>query len=175
MKDNKIKLFENQGMKVRAILNEDGSISISAEDASREYGFVQIKNGKEYIRWERVNRYCKELGMLKEVECDSYIPIEMVVALQTKSKSLTKHIFLKELFEEIGKEYVSNEAPRKEIKFLEKLEQSLIPFNIKGVKQYKILNYRIDYYIKSLNISIEYDENNHKYYSYENTKVDKKK
>ena len=27
MKDNKIKLFENQGMKVRTILNDDGSIS----------------------------------------------------------------------------------------------------------------------------------------------------
>lgn len=30
-----------------------------------------------------------------------------------------------------------------------------------------MLTYRIDYYIPSLNIAIEYDENNHKNYTYE--------
>lgn len=56
---------------------------------------------------------------------------------------------------------------RKEIEFLNKLEKSIIPFNLKGINQYTILNYRIDYYIPSLNIAIEYDENDHKNYSYE--------
>lgn len=56
---------------------------------------------------------------------------------------------------------------RDEIKFIEKLKNALMPFNIEGVKQYKVLNYRIDYYIPSLNIAIEYDENNHKNYTYE--------
>lgn len=56
---------------------------------------------------------------------------------------------------------------RKELEFLDKLETSLIPFNIKGINQYTALNYRIDYYIPSLNIAIEYDENDHKNYSYE--------
>ena len=56
---------------------------------------------------------------------------------------------------------------RKEIRFLDMLEESLKPFNITGVRQYNILGYRIDYYIPSLNIAIEYDENDHKNYSYE--------
>lgn len=56
---------------------------------------------------------------------------------------------------------------RKEISFLDMLEESLKPFNITGVRQYNILGYRIDYYIPSLNIAIEYDENGHKNYSYE--------
>ena len=61
---------------------------------------------------------------------------------------------------------------RFEIKFINKLEESLKPFNIKGEKQYivkndKGTNYRIDYYIPSLNIAIEYDEDGHKGYSYE--------
>lgn len=56
---------------------------------------------------------------------------------------------------------------RKEIKFLDQLEQALQPFNIEGKRQYSVLNYRIDYYIPSLNIAIEYDENEHKNYTYE--------
>ena len=56
---------------------------------------------------------------------------------------------------------------RKEIEFLDKLENALIPFSITGIKQYNVLNYRIDYYIPSLNVAIEYDENAHKDYTYE--------
>ena len=56
---------------------------------------------------------------------------------------------------------------RKEINFLDKLEQALKPFNIIGKKQYNVLNYRIDYYIPHLNIAIEYDENGHASYTYE--------
>ena len=55
---------------------------------------------------------------------------------------------------------------RKEIKFLDKLQEALKPFDLEGIKQYKILNYRIDFYIPKLNIAIEYDENEHKDYSY---------
>lgn len=57
---------------------------------------------------------------------------------------------------------------KKEIRFLDMLEESLKPFNITGIRQYNVLGYRIDYYIPSLNIAIEYDENEHKRYSYEN-------
>lgn len=64
---------------------------------------------------------------------------------------------------------------RKEIGFLTTLEESLTPFRINGVRQYSILNYRIDYYIPSLNIAIEYDENCHKNYSYENQELRQKK
>lgn len=56
---------------------------------------------------------------------------------------------------------------REEIEFLDQLEQALQPFNIKGIRRYSILSYHIDYYIPSLKIAIEYDENNHRYYSYE--------
>ena len=56
---------------------------------------------------------------------------------------------------------------RKEIEFINQLEEALEPFNIKGERQYPVLNYRIDYYIPELNIAIEYDENDHKNYSYE--------
>ena len=62
-------------------------------------------------------------------------------------------------------------AGRLEIKFLDGLEEALSPFRIKGIRQFPIdindKHYRIDYYIQNLNIAIEYDENGHKNYSYE--------
>lgn len=61
---------------------------------------------------------------------------------------------------------------RKEIYFLEKLEEVLKPFGLKIITQFPVKNkygnyYRIDFYIPSLNIAIEYDENGHNGYSYE--------
>ena len=51
--------------------------------------------------------------------------------------------------------------------FIVQLQDALKPFGIYWEKQYKVLNYRIDFYIERLNIAIEYDENDHKGYSYE--------
>ena len=56
---------------------------------------------------------------------------------------------------------------RKEIEFLDMLEEVLKPFGYKTIRQYSVLDYKIDLYIEDLNIAIEYDENNHKDYSYE--------
>lgn len=63
-----IQEFENTelGFKVRCIKNEDGSISMNAEDTIIGFGLIQkqIKKGKEYIsiRWETFNNYCKDFG-----------------------------------------------------------------------------------------------------------------
>ena len=59
--------------------------------------------------------------------------------------------------------------------FLDDLEDVLKPFHIYGVRQYKVLDYRIDFYIERLNVAIEYDENNHKGYSYEQQELREKK
>lgn len=56
---------------------------------------------------------------------------------------------------------------RKEIEFIDKLERALTAFNVSGKKQHRVLDYKIDYYIPSLNVAIEYDENGHKNYTYE--------
>ena len=56
---------------------------------------------------------------------------------------------------------------RKEIEFLDMLEEVLKPFGYKTIRQYSVLDYKTDLYIEDLNIAVEYDEKNHKYYSYE--------
>lgn len=57
---------------------------------------------------------------------------------------------------------------RQETNFIEFLQQALKPFDLSCQCQYKVLNYRIDAYIPELNLAIEYDENGHKNYSYNN-------
>lgn len=76
----------------------------------------------------------------------------------TQKQELIKSLNLKEKFVLTS---------RKEIEFIDQLEETLKPFNLFGIRQYKINSYRIDYYIPSLNLAIEYDENDHKSYSYE--------
>ena len=63
---------------------------------------------------------------------------------------------------------------RPEIYFIDELEQVLCGMDIKGIRQYPILSYRIDYYIPSLKLAIEYDEGDHKYYTYENQELRQK-
>ena len=58
---------------------------------------------------------------------------------------------------------------REEIKFFDKLEEMFTVMNIqKGIKQYRVLGkYRIDYYMPEFRLAIEYDENGHSGYTYE--------
>lgn len=59
----------------------------------------------------------------------------------------------------------------KEVSFFDKLESALNPFGIFGIRQYKVLGYRIDYYIPELKLAIEYDEDGHRYYNHKSEKV----
>ena len=96
-----------------------------------------------------------------------------IISLIQKSK--TKSMKYKEEFKNwlVLENLISNGIiieSRKEIEFFGILEEIIKVFNIKGIKQFKVFNYRIDYYIPSMNIAIEYDENSHKHYTYEQHK-----
>lgn len=77
------------------------------------------------------------------------------------------------LMTEKGKEIILNKYKLRlhsaslEIPFIDLLENVLEPFGIVGIRQYNCLGYRIDYYIPSLKIAIEYDENGHNSYNYD--------
>ena len=84
-------------LKVRAILNDDGSISINAEDTAIGFGWcrTEIKNGKEYhsIMWARMNAYCKELGFAHECAKDDYIPESLFYRLGMKASNAVAEKF----------------------------------------------------------------------------------
>ncbi|WP_236877304.1 hypothetical protein [Clostridioides difficile] len=84
---------EELGVKVRTIKYEDGSIGINAEDTAVGFGWYQTqnKNDKKYvsIRWETINKYCKEFGFPNKLGKDDYIPESLFYMLGMKAKNET--------------------------------------------------------------------------------------
>ena len=98
---------------------------------------------------------------------ESFLTESGVLALVSKSANCSDYKKAKVIETLFPNKYVLYLDYRNEIKFIDKLEQSLKPFGIvEAIRQYRVFNYRIDYYIPNLNIAIEYDENNHKNYTY---------
>lgn len=56
------------------------------EDVARGLGFVDIKNGIEYIRWNRVEKYLKDFGFATSGEND-FIPENIFYLLAMKGKN----------------------------------------------------------------------------------------
>ena len=99
---NNIKVFNSDRFgEVRAILNSDGSISINAEDAARNFGWIQIKQGRYYIRWETVNSYLSELGISQQVGKNDFIPESFFYLLGMKASNETAQEFQKWLAIEV--------------------------------------------------------------------------
>ena len=66
------------------------------------------------------------------------------------------------IFEGMGIDAVITYS-RSEVEFLDSLKKVLEPFGFECFEQYPVLNYRLDFYIKDLNVSIEFDEYHHRY------------
>lgn len=114
--ENNIKIFNSQSFgQVRTILNSDGSISINAEDTARNYGWIQLKCGRYYIRWETINSYLNELGISQQVGKNDFIPESVFYLLGMKANNEVAQEFQKwlavEVLPEIRKtgEYKLNE------------------------------------------------------------------
>lgn len=93
---NDLQVFDNKqlGLRVRTILNDDGSISVNAEDVARGFGWTTVaKSGNEVVRWARVNEYCKEIGFSKLVGKDDYIPESLFYRLGMKANNATAEKF----------------------------------------------------------------------------------
>lgn len=84
-----MKIFENEeiNVSVRTILNDDGSISVNAEDTAIGFGWTQEKNGILYIKWERLNGYLSEFGFSPQVGKDDYIPESLFYRLGMKANN----------------------------------------------------------------------------------------
>jgi anti-repressor protein len=67
----------------------NGVAYLKLEAVARGLGFTQNKNGVEYVKWERVIAYLKELGFSPEVGKDDYIPENIFYRWSTKAKNTT--------------------------------------------------------------------------------------
>lgn len=86
---NEIRIFSNKELEIsaRTIVNDDGSISVNAEDTAIGFGWTQEKNGKTYVRWETFHGYCKEIGFSQNVGKDDYIPESLFYRLGMKASN----------------------------------------------------------------------------------------
>lgn len=78
---------DNNGMSVRTILNPDGSVSMNAEDTAVRFGWTRIKYGKEYVKWDRLNSYIKDIGFSPLVGKDDFIPETLFYLLGMKASN----------------------------------------------------------------------------------------
>lgn len=86
---NELIVFKNEelGLQARTITNEDGSISISAEDTAFGFGWTEAKDGRRYVMWRRINQHCKELGFSAKVSKGDYIPESLFYLLGMKANN----------------------------------------------------------------------------------------
>lgn len=85
---------------VRGFVDEHGIAHLNLEDVSRGLGFIQIKNGVEYVRWERVNGYLENMGFPQLVGKE-YIPENVFFRLGFKGENEAAQQFQVNVADEI--------------------------------------------------------------------------
>ncbi|MFU2417251.1 BRO family protein [Peptacetobacter sp. AB800] len=153
------------------VIKLEGKILFNARDVAK---VLDIKNINDNLR--KMND--KQVVLLKKSDIqninfrklnnrgENFLTKDGIYKIISSSNKMTYERKV-ELLNFFGIEEIVPLFERKECLFVEQLEEFLSEYNLKGIKQYPILNYRIDYYIPQIKLAIEYDENNHNSYSYE--------
>lgn len=77
---------------VRGYIDEEGIAFLNLEDVARGLGFIQIKSGKEYVRWDRVTEYLKDFSFPTSGE-NKFIPENIFYKLCMKANNETARKF----------------------------------------------------------------------------------
>lgn len=93
----------NEIMTIQGIpcYEKDGIAYLNLETVARGLGFTQDKNGVEYVRWETVNNYLRELKFSQQVGKDAYIPENIFYRLAMKAKNETAERFQAMIADEV--------------------------------------------------------------------------
>ncbi|WP_231038356.1 phage antirepressor [Pectinatus frisingensis] len=92
---------------VRGFIGKNGTAYLNLEDVARGLGFTQIAaSGNESIRWERVNRYLTDFGLIPTSGDDkdaipAYIPENIFYRLAMKAKNAVAEKFQAKVADEI--------------------------------------------------------------------------
>lgn len=95
--------------------SDDKTVFLNLEDVSRGLGFTQTKNDVEYVKWERVESYLKDLSFSPKVGKETYIPENIFYKLCFKANNETARVFQNLVCDEVLPTirktggYVSNE------------------------------------------------------------------
>ena len=80
---------------------KDGTAYLNLEAVARGLGFTRIKNGAEYVMWDRVDKYLAEIGFHTSVERPRYIPESVFYRLAMKAKNDVAEAFQAKIAEEV--------------------------------------------------------------------------
>ncbi|MDA1477520.1 ORF6C domain-containing protein [Bacillus changyiensis] len=87
---NQIQTFKNEIFEVAAKIETD-QILFDVEQVAKSLGITEMKNGKTYVMWRRVNQYIKPFGTCAEnspqVGKGDFIPEPLVYKLAFKAKN----------------------------------------------------------------------------------------
>lgn len=78
---------------VRGYTDAEGTAHLNIEDVARGLGFTETKDGVEYVKWRRVNRYLQELGFSTQVAKDDFVPENIFYRLAMKAKNAVAEAF----------------------------------------------------------------------------------
>ncbi|MEC0110463.1 phage antirepressor KilAC domain-containing protein [Paenibacillus taichungensis] len=85
---------------VRGYIDSQGTAHLNLEDSARGLGFTQRKGSTNYVRWDRVNSYLKEMGFPQLVGKDC-IPENVFYRLAMKGETETALEFQAKVADEI--------------------------------------------------------------------------
>lgn len=94
---NEVMTIEN----VRCYLDESGTAYLDAEAIARGLGITQMKNGVEYVRYDRISAWLKEFGFPHAVGKGDFIPENMFYRLAMKANNAAAQKFQAKVADEV--------------------------------------------------------------------------
>ena len=80
---------------------KDGTAYLKLETVARGLGFVDNSKGVEYVRWNTVRQYMKEIGFSQEVAKGDFIPENVFYRLAMKAKNEAAEKFQAKIADEV--------------------------------------------------------------------------
>lgn len=160
------KLFDGHNI---IMYEEEGKVYFEVESVSMAIGYVTKAKGKEYPHKTRIKRLIHgtniDVFKINGIDCLDITGLRNFITL---SHTENKQMFINWLKEN---NLIKNEevflTTRKENVFFKALSEVLKEMNLTLQRQVIEDDYRLDMYIKELDIVIEYDENSHSNYDKE--------
>ena len=80
---------------------KDGTAYLKLESVAKGLGFTEVKNGKDYVMWRRVDGFLQDLGFGTCAERPEFIPENIFYRLAMKAKNETAERFQAKVADEI--------------------------------------------------------------------------
>ena len=168
---SKIEIFTNEEFGSIRTIEIDNKVMFCGKDVAIALGY---KNTSDALK-----KHCKKDGVtfhyltdgLGRTQVAKFVDEKELLDLINNSQNLIKpkkYEFIVWLQSKgFLKDVVTPVKERKETKFIAKLQTVLNTMDITSIAQCSVMDYRIDLYIPQYKLAIEYDENDHRYYTYE--------